>query len=138
MGNKWMVTFIANFVAANRGREPSKGEIKNATPLFVNTSVNPKGKGSQAWTRFNGYLDEAPTTIGEAFAAGLRQDDIRHDSDKRFILLGDEALEAMKEEADAIAAENAVAGEHTEVLLLTGPEVEPEVPAKKTRSNKAK
>ena len=104
MGNKWMVAFIANFTATHNGREPSKGEIKAATPLFLNIDHNPKGKGTMSWHRFNAYF-EGGTTIGEAMNDGVRQDDIRHDSDKRFILLGDEAIEAYEAQTVAQAQE---------------------------------
>jgi len=102
MGNEWMKKFVESFKATHNGREPSKNEVKAATPLFVNIDHNPKGKGTMSWTRFQGYLsDETPTTIGEAMNNGVRQDDIRHDSDKRYILLGDEA-QAMYDSLDQV------------------------------------
>lgn len=138
---KWMTLFVSNFVAANNGREPSKNEIKMATPLFLNIDHNPKGKGSMAWDRFNGYF-EGGTTIGEVMRDGVRQDDIRHDSDKRFILLGDEAVEAYEAEALAEKGEtqDLIEGEtqdaEFEVVEPAGEVALLEAP--KTRGRKAK
>jgi len=97
---KWMNAFIETFTSANNGREPTKNEIKAATPLFLNIDYNPKGKNTQSFTRFEGYF-EGGRTIGEVMKDGVRQDDIRHDSAHRFILLGDDAVAAY--EAQALA-----------------------------------
>lgn len=104
---KWMDKFVAEFVAKNNGREPTKKEIKAATPLFLNIDKNPKGKGSASYERFEGYFEDV-RTIGEAFEHGVRQDDIRHDSDHRFILLGDDAVAAYEAQAQGENGEDEV------------------------------
>jgi len=93
---KWIETLLAANAAENI--EMSKKDIYKATPLKVISTTNPKKPGTQAWERFQGYLSANPETIGDAMAAGLRQDDIRHDSDKGFIILGD-AVTAAEEAA---------------------------------------
>jgi hypothetical protein len=92
---KWMDTFIETF-KGEEGREPTKKELYLATPLVVISTTNEKKKGSASFDRFQGYF-EGPESIEEAFANGLRQDDIRHDSERGFIVLGDRALEILKE-----------------------------------------
>ena len=88
---KWMEAIIE----ANKaeGIEMGKKDIYKATPLKLIATANPKKPGTQAWARFEAYFKAKPETIGDAFDAGLRQDDIRHDSDKGFIVLGDAVTE---------------------------------------------
>lgn len=89
---KWMDMFVEEF-KAEEGRELTKKELIAATPLLLNIDHNPKKKGSMSYDRFQGYFKDGVETIGDAFAAGLRQDDIRHDSAHGFILLGDAVAE---------------------------------------------
>lgn len=96
---EWMKELTDHVAAV--GVELSKKELYHATPLFVVAESNVKRRGTQAWTRFEGYFSEGIVSIGDAFSAGLRQDDIRHDSEHGFILLGDAANAAFdRVEAD--------------------------------------
>ncbi len=90
--SKWLIDLNAHL--ETQGIELTKRELYNATPLYVNVTTNPKLKGTMAHSRFASYFTDGIVCIGDALAAGLRQDDIRHDSDKGFILLGDRANEA--------------------------------------------
>lgn len=90
--NTWIEQFKAALEVANL--ELTKREIYNATPLFVVATVNPKRANTMAHARFENYFNPAIVCIGDAIAAGLRQDDIRHDAEHGFILLGDQANDA--------------------------------------------
>jgi hypothetical protein len=86
----WMASVIA--LATAEGETLTKKDLYLLTPLKVVAPSNPKKKGTMSYERFQGYYAEGIETIQDAFDAGLRQDDIRHDADKGFIVLGDAAL----------------------------------------------
>lgn len=90
----WMIALTGAF--AEKGIELTKRELYESTPLYVAAESNPKRKGTMAHTRFNNYFNDGIVSIGDAFAAGLRQDDIRHDAEHGFILLGDDANKAFE------------------------------------------
>lgn len=111
MVKSWTESFV-EFFKANEGREPTKKEIYLATPLKLVAETNPKKKGTMSYDRFQGYFN-GPETIGEAFEEGLRQDDIRHDADKGFIIIGAAALAE-----EGTSEEPVEDGEHHEVLMI--------------------
>lgn len=94
-----MTTTITQFIAAENAFEaaitktkiakPTKAELFELTPLTMLPIANPKKPGTMSYDRFQGYFTPGIETVGDAFAAGLRMDDIRHDSNKGFIKLGE-------------------------------------------------
>ncbi len=74
----------------------SKRDLWKVTTIVTLTAEkNPKKKGSMSYERFQGYF----TLVGEcsvqdALDAGLRMDDIRHDSEHGYITLTEEADKA--------------------------------------------
>jgi hypothetical protein len=86
----WAQSILA--LAAAEGETMTKKDLYLLTPLKVVVAENPKKKGTMSYERFQGYFAPGIETIQDAFDAGLRQDDIRHDADKGFIVLGDAAL----------------------------------------------
>lgn len=63
---------------------------KATTKLQVLATKNPKKPGSMAHERFEGYFTlKGDCVVQDALDAGLRMDDIRHDSAHGFIHLGD-------------------------------------------------
>lgn len=80
-------------------KELSKREASYLQPVKLVIDHNPKKPGSASHERFQGYFlceQKYPDgyTIKDAFNEGVRSDDIRHDSEHGFILVGDEAIEA--------------------------------------------
>jgi hypothetical protein len=73
------------------------------TPVLLVVDSNPKKKGSMSWERFQNYFtvdkEYDDYTVQDCLDAGVRMDDIRHDSEHGFILLGEEAIEAYRAKA---------------------------------------
>jgi hypothetical protein len=81
-------------------KAPTKREVLLASRIEITDkgSSNPKKKGSMSWVRYQGYFDalakatevddENPVfTVADAYACGVRGDDIRHDQEHGFITL---------------------------------------------------
>jgi hypothetical protein len=81
-------------------KAPTKRDILLASTITITDkgAVNPKKKGSMSYDRYNGYFDalakasevddENPVfTVADAYACGVRGDDIRHDQEHGFITL---------------------------------------------------
>jgi hypothetical protein len=81
-------------------KAPTKREVLLASRIEITDkgSSNPKKKGSMSWSRYQGYFDalakatevddENPVfTVADAYACGVRGDDIRHDQEHGFITL---------------------------------------------------
>jgi hypothetical protein len=64
------------------------------TPVMLLAETNPKKKPSMSYDRFENYFAidwTTPQTVASCLDAGLRMDDIRHDSAHGFIHLGEGA-----------------------------------------------
>lgn len=78
-------------------KEPTKRELLRAAKVTVLVSENPKKKGSMSAERFDNYFKlTAGQTVADALKAGVRMDDIRHDSAHGFIQLGDAPVNGRK------------------------------------------
>lgn len=97
-------------------KEPTKRELFRAQPLLVMAESNPKKPGSMSHERFENYFKlakDGKATIAQALAAGVRMDDIMHDSKHGFIVIGAEnikaaAVQKQKQHEEAIAAAKAL------------------------------
>ena len=72
-------------------------------PVLLVATTNPKKKPSMSYDRFQAYFDldwEIEQTVADCLEAGVRMDDIRHDSEHGFILLGEEAIEAHRDQME--------------------------------------
>lgn len=67
----------------------TKSELFEMTPILYIVTNNPKKVGTMSYDRFQGYYNSDIETVADAFRHGLRMDDIRHDSNKGFIKLGE-------------------------------------------------
>jgi hypothetical protein len=79
-------------------KELSKRELDSLRSVKLIVAENPKKPGSMSHERFENYFvceSKYPEgyTIKDAIKEGVRMDDIRHDSEHGFILIGDEAIE---------------------------------------------
>ena len=71
----------------------SPRDLFKLEPLTVLVTTNPKKPGSMSYERFEGYFSlEGEVTVQDALDAGLRMDDIRHDSAHGFIHIGEGAI----------------------------------------------
>ena len=73
------------------------------TPVLLVVDKNPKKKPSMSYDRFENYFKvhegiDHDYTVQDCIDAGVRMDDIRHDSKHGFILLGEEAIENYRKE----------------------------------------
>lgn len=81
----------------------TKKEIFRLGIVTLAIDHNPKKKGTMSYDRFQGYFTfdwaavaegNAEVTVQDCFDAGLRMDDIRHDSEHGFITIEPFAVEA--------------------------------------------
>lgn len=73
---------------------------KATTKITVLSTSNPKKKGTMSYERFEGYFTlVGDCVVQDALDAGLRMDDIRHDSAHGFIHLGDGAIKGREMQA---------------------------------------
>lgn len=67
-------------------------------PVILVSTSNPKKNPSQSYDRFQGYFKidwKKPQTVGSILDAGVvRMDDIRHDKDKGYIVVGADAIKS--------------------------------------------
>ena len=99
-------------------KTPSKRDIFRAQKIMVLTTVNPKKVGSMSHERFQAYFglkNDGSETVADAMKAGVRMDDIQHDSKHGFIAIGDQ-IEAAKK---AVEAAKAKAIEDAKALLAS-------------------
>jgi hypothetical protein len=77
----------------------NKREAFRLQPVILVADKNPKKKPSMSYDRFENYFTIDWTieqTVQDCLDAGLRMDDIRHDSEHGFILVGEGAIEDHK------------------------------------------
>lgn len=73
----------------------TKREAFRLQTVLLVATTNPKKKPSMSYDRFECYFDidwSKEQTVQDCLDAGVRMDDIRHDSEHGFILLGEEAI----------------------------------------------
>jgi hypothetical protein len=100
----------------------SKRALFRTQSVLVIATSNPKKPGSMSYDRFENYFkvvekfgNDGDYSVQDCLEAGVRMDDIQHDSKHGFIVLGDEAIEAhraaleAKREADIEAARKLLA-----------------------------
>lgn len=88
-------------------KEVSKRALLLASKVLVIATVNPKKRPSMSYDRFENYFKlKAGATVADALKAGVRMDDIRHDSAHGFIAVGDKdiAAAAKRKEREKAAA----------------------------------
>lgn len=96
-----MGTTTTNAPAANEAKETKELGIRakfRAEPVILVATENPKKKGTQSHTRFDGYFKidwSKDQSVGSVLDAGIvRMDDIRNDNDKGYIVVGKDAIKA--------------------------------------------
>lgn len=105
--------------------EVSKRTLMLQSPVLVIVKTNPKKPNSMAHERFENYFKlPAGATVEQALKAGVRMDDIRHDSAHGFIVVGEADIKA---QAEAAAAQRLLDIEAAKALLA---EVEAEAEEK--------
>lgn len=97
----------------------SRRQAFRGLPVLLAATSNPKKPGSMSYDRFEGYFDidwSEDQTVGSILDKRVvRMDDIMHDSNKGFIIVGQEAIEnyyatLMVEHIDAIEAARELLG----------------------------
>jgi hypothetical protein len=88
-------------------KELTKRELFRLQPVLLVWATNPKKNPSMSYDRFENYFTvhnahgggkDADYTVKDCLDAGVRMDDIQHDSKHGFILLGEEAIDAYRAE----------------------------------------
>lgn len=109
MGTKKNIEAPANdtpAIADNLESMSKRDRWKATTKLRLNIAHNPKKKPSMSYDRFQGYFTlQGDCVVQDALDAGLRMDDIRHDSEHGFIVLCEEGAEWPAAPREATAAD---------------------------------
>lgn len=76
----------------------SKRDALLDSPVQVVAKTNPKKRPSMSYDRFENYFTLASgATVRDALKAGVRMDDIRHDQEHGFIVVGNDAIKELEE-----------------------------------------
>jgi hypothetical protein len=90
----------------------SRRQAFRANPVILAATTNPKKAGSMSHERFQGYFAidwSKPQTVGSVLDGRVvRMDDIMHDMNKGFIIVGVEEIKA-HEKAAEVAQKKAIA-----------------------------
>ena len=110
MGTKNNAPVVTETPVAETPKELGPRAKFRLEPVILVATSNPKKNPSASYDRFQGYFDidwAKPQTVGSVLDGRVvRMDDIRHDSDKGYIVIGadnikahEKAMEAAKKQA---------------------------------------
>jgi hypothetical protein len=102
----------------------SKRDALYDSPVMVVVKTNPKKNPSMSYDRFENYFKlEQGATVRDALKVGVRMDDIRHDTEHGFIVVGTEGIKELEER---LVEEKKAAIEAARALLASIEEEEKE------------